>query len=266
MAYHIVVCGSCVPDPLQTLEPVATPTGPGLKNEMMLPVTLDPFAGHALYEAARLAKQDPETKIWLVSLGPKAKLQQLMMSVAQKAAFTFVPVDASASGFGSVVDCAKALADAINGIAGLDKSKLLLFGGWESATRGAGATLQLVGEALGIMDQFMGVDSISTQPDGSFTVLERIEGARHLESACMGAPAVLGWATGNLPEPVNNPQIGMMNMRTMMPALQKAPKGNIGLDGVNYLSVAQPKQQRETRIEKNMSVEEIAKEIVAWLQ
>ena len=35
--YHIVVCGSIVPDPLQTLEPVQTPTGPALKNEMMLP-------------------------------------------------------------------------------------------------------------------------------------------------------------------------------------------------------------------------------------
>ena len=30
---NIVVCGSLVPDPLQTLEPVQTPQGPGLKNE-----------------------------------------------------------------------------------------------------------------------------------------------------------------------------------------------------------------------------------------
>jgi electron transfer flavoprotein beta subunit len=29
IAYQIVVCGSIVPDPLQTLEPVASPTGPG---------------------------------------------------------------------------------------------------------------------------------------------------------------------------------------------------------------------------------------------
>ena len=50
--YHIVVCGSIVPDPLQTLEPVQTPTGPALKNEMMLPAVLDPWAAHALYEAA----------------------------------------------------------------------------------------------------------------------------------------------------------------------------------------------------------------------
>ena len=55
-SYHIVVCGGIVPDPLQTLEPVTTPTGPALKNEMMLPAVLDPWAGHALYEAANLAR------------------------------------------------------------------------------------------------------------------------------------------------------------------------------------------------------------------
>ena len=50
--FHIVVCGSLVPDPLQTLEPIAGPNGPALKNEMMLPAVLDPWAGHALFEAA----------------------------------------------------------------------------------------------------------------------------------------------------------------------------------------------------------------------
>ena len=53
--YQVIVCGSVVPDPLQTLEPAETPAGPGLKNEMMLPAWLDPWAGHALYEAAALA-------------------------------------------------------------------------------------------------------------------------------------------------------------------------------------------------------------------
>ena len=75
--FHIVVCGSLVPDPLQTLEPVTGPTGPGLKNEMMLPSVLDPWAGHALFEAAHLARNAPGSKVWLVSLGPKARLQQL---------------------------------------------------------------------------------------------------------------------------------------------------------------------------------------------
>jgi hypothetical protein len=55
--FQIVVCGSIVPDPLQTLEPVTAAGGPALKNEMMLPAVLDPWAGHALFEAANLARQ-----------------------------------------------------------------------------------------------------------------------------------------------------------------------------------------------------------------
>ena len=47
-AYQIVVCAGIVPDPLQTLEPFASPTGPALKNEMMMPAVLDPWAGEAL--------------------------------------------------------------------------------------------------------------------------------------------------------------------------------------------------------------------------
>ena len=51
-SFQVVVCGSIVPDPLQTLEPVAGASIPSLKNEMMLPAVLDPWAAHALYEAA----------------------------------------------------------------------------------------------------------------------------------------------------------------------------------------------------------------------
>ena len=40
--YQIVVCAGMAPDPLQTLEPVASPTGPALKYEMMLPAVLNP--------------------------------------------------------------------------------------------------------------------------------------------------------------------------------------------------------------------------------
>src|SRR5205814_8256907 len=98
-AYHIVACAGIVPDPLQTLEPVTAPTGPGLKNEMMLPAVLDPWAGHALYEAANLAIRATGSKVWLMSAAPKAKLQQVMMNVAQKAAFELVPVDVPANGF-----------------------------------------------------------------------------------------------------------------------------------------------------------------------
>src|SRR6266516_4501756 len=223
--YHIVVCAGVVPDPLQTLEPITSATGPALKNEMMLPAVLDPWASHALYEAANLAAHTPGSRVWLVSADPKAKLQQVMMNVAQKASFELLPIEAPANGFSDAHVVAKILADAIQSIPGLDRSRLILFGGWESASRGAGVTMQLVGEQLEIKDQFQGVDQLTVQSDGSFEILERIEGGRHLVSICQGPPALLGWATGNLPEPKNNPQVGMANMRTIMPALRKAKAG-----------------------------------------
>jgi electron transfer flavoprotein beta subunit len=269
--YHIVVCAGVVPDPLQTLEPITTTTGPGLKNEMMLPAVLDPWASHALYEAANLAAHAAGSKVWLVSAAPKAKLQQVMMNVAQKASFELVAVDAPASGFADAHAVARLLAAAIESIPGLDRSRLLLFGGWESASRAAGVTMQLVGEQLGITDQFQGVDRITMLPDGSFAersfeVLERIEGGRHLVSICQGPPALLGWATGNLPEPKNNPQIGMANMRGIMPALQKAKSAALPHDGLRYVSVTPPTQQRQTRIVKNQPADEIAAELLAWIE
>jgi electron transfer flavoprotein beta subunit len=262
---QIVVCGSLVPDPLQTLEPITGPAGPSLKNEMMLPAVLDPWAGHALFEAAHLAQKTPGSKVWLVSLGPKAKLQQVMMTVAQKAPFELVALDGPASGFTDSFETAAVLAAAIEAIPGLDRSRLLVFGGWESASRGAGSTLQMVGERLGIAEQFQGVDQLTIGEDGSFEVLERIEGGRHQVSTCSGLPAVLGWATGHLPEPRNNPQVGMANMRTVMPALQRAKPAPVASAGLRFASVSLPKQRRETRVVKNMPAEEIAREIVAWI-
>jgi electron transfer flavoprotein beta subunit len=259
---HIVVCGSIVPDPLQTLEPVP---GPALKNESLLPAVLDPWAGHALFEAAALARQVPGSKVWLVSLGPKAKLQQVMMTVAQKAPFELVALDGPASGFTDSFETAAALAGAVDAIPALDRNALLLFGGWESASRGAGATLQMVGERLGITEQFQGVDRITVRPDGSFEVLERVEGGRHQVSVCSGPPAVLGWATGSLPEPRNNPQLGMANMRAILPALQRARPTQLPNTGLCFGAVNLPKQQRATRIVKDMPAEEVAREIVAWI-
>jgi electron transfer flavoprotein beta subunit len=266
IAYQIVVCGSIVPDPLQTLEPVSSPAGPALKNEMMLPAVLDPWASHALYEAAHLAASAPGSKVWLVSVGPKAKLQQVMMTIAQKVPFELIAIDGSASGFTDATAVAGILSEAIKGIAGLDRSRLLVFGGWESASRGAGVTMQLVGEQLGITDQFQGVDQLTVNADGSLKILERIEGGRHQVSVCAGAPALLGWATGNLPEPRNNPQVGMANMRTIMPALQRAKPAKIENSGLAFASVSLPKQQRETKVVKDLSADDIAKDIVEWLQ
>jgi electron transfer flavoprotein beta subunit len=230
----------------------------------MLPAVLDPWAGHALFEAARLAQQASGSKVWLVALAPKAKLQQVMMTVAQKVPFELVALDGPASGFTDSFETAAALAGAIEGIAGLDRSRLLLFGGWESASRGAGSTLQMVGERLGITEQFQGVDQLTIVDDG-LEILERVEGGKHQVSVCAGPPAVLGWATGNLPEPRNNPQVGMVNMRAILPSLQKAKLAPVNHTGLSFASVRLPRQQRETRVEKNMSAEEIAREIIAWI-
>ncbi len=265
-AYQIVVCGSLVPDPLQTLEPIQAAAGPALKNEMMLPSVLDPWAGHALFEAANLAKQNPGSKVTLLSLGPKAKLQQLMMTIAQKAPFELVVVDGSASGFMDSTEVAAALAGAIEKMPGLDKTKLLVFGGCASASRDAGVTMQLIAEQLGISDVFLGVDELKVQSDGAFQLLERIEGGQYQVSTCAGAPVVIGWATGNLPEPPNNPQVGMANMRGIMPALQKAAPAGLKGDKIKFAAVELPKQVRQTRIVKDTPVDEIANEIVTWMR
>ncbi len=262
---QIVVLGSIVPDPLQTLEPVSTPQGPGLKNELMLPAVLDPWAAQALYESAALAAKVPGSKVTLVSLAPKAKLQQVMMAVSQKVPFELVALDGPAGGFVDAHETAARLAAAVKALPGLDRARLLLCGGWESGSRGSGTTLQMVGEQLEIRDQFQGVDQIAVQPDGSFEVLERVEGGKHQVSVCKGPPAVLGWATGNLPEPKNNPQVGMANMRGVMPSLQKATPAPAGLGGIQYVSAAVPKAQRETRIVKDVPAEQIAREILEWI-
>jgi electron transfer flavoprotein beta subunit len=126
--------------------------------------------------------------------------------------------------------------------------------------------MQLVGERLGITDQFQGVDEIKMGADGSFEVLERVEGGRHQIARCAVLPALLGWATGNLPEPKNNPQVGMQNMRTVGPALQKAKPVKLTGAGLVFNSVALPKQVRETTVVKDKSADEIAREIVEWIK
>lgn len=255
-----------MPDPLQTLEPVSGQDGPALKNEMMLPAVLDPWAAHALYEGAHLAKTAAGSKLWLVSLGPKAKLQQLMMIVAQKVPFELIALDGPANGFTDAAEVAGVLADAIQSIPNLDRSRLLLFGGWESASRGAGATLQMAGERLGITDQFQGVDELTLEPSGALQILERIEGGQHQISRCEGPPALLGWATGHRPEPKNNPQTGMMNMRTLMPSLQKAKPVKLSGQGLKFCEVNLPKQVRQTLVVKDKPAAEIARELAQWIQ
>lgn len=262
MPYQIIVCGGLAPDPLQTLEPIA---GPALKNEMMLPAVFDPWAAHALYEAAHLAKNTPGSSVKVLSLAPKAKLQQVMMTVAQKLPFELVALDAPVNGFSDAAATANALAEAIAALPGLDRSQLLVFGGWESATRGAGVVMPVVAEKLGIAEIFLAVDECAPQADGSLLVKERVEGGVHQVSRLSGPPAVFGWATGNLPEPANHPQTGMANMRAMMPALQKAKPVQLQ-NGIAFAGVHLPAQTRETRIVKDVPASEIARELKAWME
>ncbi len=208
---------------MQTLEPVTGPNGPALKNEMMLPAVLDPWAASALYEAANLAAKIPGSKVWLVSLGPKAKLQQVMMTIAQKVSFELVAIDGASR---RVYRCACTLRPPWPTQSPRSRH-------WKVE---ASAVWRMgIGCARCGCDVADWWASVSASPTSSwawtrlncaktdrFEVLERVEGGKHQVSECAGTPAVLGWATGNLPEPRNNPQIGMANMRTVMPALQKA--------------------------------------------
>ncbi|HOE95367.1 MAG TPA: electron transfer flavoprotein subunit beta [Candidatus Sumerlaeota bacterium] len=264
--YHVVVCGSVVPDPLHPLEPVTGPNGPELKNEMILPAVFDPWAAHALYEAAHLVQSVPGSRLWLVSIGPRAKLQQVMMTIGQKVVLQLVALDGPAGGFVDAAATAEALADAIAAIDGLDRARLVLCGGWASASRDPRADHQNKHEHPRIVDQFQGVDELAVQPDGALRVVERADGGLNQVSLCAGPPVLLGWATGNRPEPPNNPQIGMQNMRGVMPALQKARPAQLGMDGLRYCCAQAPRRRRETRIVKDMPVDEIAREIVAWIR
>lgn len=184
---------------------------------------LDPWAGHALYEAAHLAKQIPGSQLWLVSLGPKAKLQQLMMTIAQKAPFQLVVLDGAASGFTDAHDVATSSRPAQSTASPASTSPACSSSAAVPPPRATAASPcnSSARRSPGIRDQFAGVDELKVEVDGLLRILERIEGGQYQVSRCKGPPAVLAWATGSLSEPPNNPQIGMMNMRTIMPNCRK---------------------------------------------
>jgi len=54
-------------------------------------------------------------------------------------------------------------------------------------------------------------------------------------------------------------------MRTIMPALQKAKAAKLDANGLSYVSVSLPKQQRDTRVVKDLSADQIAAELVEWI-
>ena len=263
-ALQIVVCAGIVPDPLQTLEPVTGPNGPGLKNEMVLPAVLDPWAACALYEAAQLAAKNPGSKLWLVSLGPKAKLQQVMMTVGQKAAFELVPSTAPSAAFptrtrrrprwprpsprclGSTCD-ASALrrmgvcharrgrhAAACRRAAGHHRpvsGRRPDQAARRRIVRGAGARGGRQAPGLGLR----GHARRSGLGDGQSCRAAQQSADRHGEYARHHAGAAEGEAV------------------------------ELAANGLRYVSVGLPKQQRETRVEKNMTPDEIARELVDWI-
>ncbi len=55
-------------------------------------------------------------------------------------------------------------------------------------------------------------------------------------------------------------------MRQIMPALQRAKSVKLENQALRFVSVELPKQRRETRIVKDASVDEIAREIVEWIR
>jgi electron transfer flavoprotein beta subunit len=58
----------------------------------------------------------------------------------------------------------------------------------------------------------------------------------------------------------------MVNMRTVMPALQKAKPAKLAGEGLSFANVSVPKQLRETKIVKDQPPEAIAREIVEWIK
>jgi electron transfer flavoprotein beta subunit len=58
----------------------------------------------------------------------------------------------------------------------------------------------------------------------------------------------------------------MQNMRGIMPALQKARPVKLPAEGITFSGVTLPRQLRETRIVKDLAPDQIAAEIVAWIQ
>ncbi len=264
--YQIVVLGSIVPDPLQTLEPAQTPQGPGLKNELMLPHVLDPWAAHALYEAANLAARTPGSRCDARLARPEGEAatghdggrpEGALRAGRARRARGRVHRCARGRGARSQRRCGRCPASIAPGC------YCSAAGSPPRAARASRSSSSASGSTSPISSRAW----ISSRPGRTarFEVLERVEGGKHQVSACAGAPAVLGWATGSLPEPTNNPQVGMANMRSIMPALQKAAAAPVGTGGVEFVSVAVPRSQRETRIVKDMSPDDVAREIVEWI-
>ena len=239
----------------------------------MLPAVLDPWAGHALFEAARLAQSAPGSKVWLVSLGAKAKLQQVMMSGgAEGAAIELVALDGPASGFRRFVRDGGGTGGRYRRHRGdwIARGCCCSAAGNRYVARHAGSTLQMVGERLGIPEHFQGVDQSTVLADGGLEILERKGGgaASTRPASVCAALRRRCWAGRPWDSPGAEKQSAGGDGEHAHGECRRysAPKRRRSrMPACASLSVTLPKQQRETRIVKNMPAEEIARELAAWM-
>jgi len=151
---------------------------------MVLPAVLDPWAASALYEAAALPPRTLAASSGWVSLGPRASSRQVMMTVAQKAAYELVPIDGPIGGFPDAHSTAAVLAETMRRHPRSRPRKAPALRQAGNQPRARGITLQLVGERLGITDQSREWTKSISATYGSFEVLERVEGGKHQVSVC----------------------------------------------------------------------------------
>jgi len=122
----------------------------------------------------------------------------------------------------------------------------------------------MVGERLGIAEQFQGVDQVTVGEDGSLEILERIEGGRHQVSVCAAPPAVLGWPPATCPSRATIRRSAWQHARHH--ARVATRQAHVHPQHRPLLRLREPAQAAaETRIVKDMAAQEIAREIVAWM-
>ena len=237
----------------------------------MLPAVLDPWAGHALYEAAHLAaRASPAARSgwWPRPQGQAAAGDD--DGGPEGAVRTGGPGRPGRRLHRRARDVGRSAGRGhAEAIPAWTASRLLLFGGWESASRGAGVTLQMVGERLGHPRPVPGRGRADRAGrTARCEILERVEGGQHQVSVCAG-PA--GGAGLGHRQPA---RAARTTRRSAWPTCAascrrcRRPSRRAGRRRRRDVRSRWPcpRQQRETRIVKDMTPDEIAREIVEWIR
>ena len=163
-------------------------------------------------------------------------------------------------------ETAAALADAIAAIPGLHVSRLLLFGGWESASRG----LRFHAPDRRRKTRYHRSNSWGSTNSTSFPMAAwkfwsawpaantRCQSVRLLPQCSAGPPV-----TSPCPAIIRKSGWRTCDWRCRRCNAPKA--AGVKSTGLCFQGVTLPKQQRETRIVKDMPPAEIAREIVTWI-